>query len=110
MNLPLTNAITQILLALCNGDLHGYGIMREIANRCDDGYKMGPGTLYDNLKLLLTAGLISESTGGGGKRDAKRVYHLTDAGAEALANELARLATVVRTGKSRLASLKERRV
>jgi DNA-binding PadR family transcriptional regulator len=57
---PLSNAVTHILLALARRDLHGYGIMQEIAAISSGEYKLGPGTLYDNLKTLLAAGVVTE--------------------------------------------------
>ena len=48
--LPLSPAVLHILLALSGEDRHGYGIMQEIARQSEGQYKLGPGTLYDNLK------------------------------------------------------------
>src|SRR5882762_9054169 len=50
---PLSAASLHILLALAGDELHGYGIMLEAARQSDGKYKLGPGTLYDNLKKLL---------------------------------------------------------
>ena len=51
--LPLSPATLHVLLALAGEDLHGYGIMLEVARQSAGRYKVGPGTLYDNLKKLL---------------------------------------------------------
>jgi hypothetical protein len=59
--LPLSPATLHVLLALTDGELHGYGIMLEVARQSGGQYKIGPGTLYDNLKKLLSAGLVEES-------------------------------------------------
>lgn len=48
--LPLSLASLVIVLALAREDLHGYGIMQEIARQSASQYKLVPGTLYDNLK------------------------------------------------------------
>ena len=59
--LPLTPAVFNILLALADGEKHGYAIMLEV-ERCTNGeISMGPGTLYGAIKRLLAAGLIEES-------------------------------------------------
>jgi DNA-binding PadR family transcriptional regulator len=50
--LPLSPASLHILLSLAGEDRHGYGIMQEIARQSDGQYKMGPGTLYDNLQKM----------------------------------------------------------
>lgn len=43
---PLPSAAFQILLALVGEELHGYGIMRQIAEQTDGRMRLGPGTLY----------------------------------------------------------------
>jgi DNA-binding PadR family transcriptional regulator len=53
--LPLSPAVLHILLALSGEDLHGYGIMQEVARQSEKQYRLGPGTLYDNLQKLLKA-------------------------------------------------------
>ena len=58
--LPLTPAVFHILLALADGERHGYGIMQEIALRTDGKMRMGPGTLYGSIKRMLAEGLIEE--------------------------------------------------
>jgi DNA-binding PadR family transcriptional regulator len=99
--LPLTPAVFHILLALTEGERHGYAIMREVAESTHRQINMGPGTLYGTIKRLLEAGLIEESDR---RPDAKldderrRYYCLTGLGqrvveAEASRyNELAKLA------------------
>ena len=58
--LPLSPAILHILISLAGEDRHGYGIMQEVALQSDGQYKLGPGTLYDNLQRLLDQGLVCE--------------------------------------------------
>jgi DNA-binding PadR family transcriptional regulator len=98
--LPLTPAVFHILLALTDGERHGYAIMQEVAESTNRRIHMGPGTLYGTIKRLLEAGWIEESDR---RPDAKedderrRYYCLTGVGqrvveAEAARyNELARL-------------------
>src|SRR5579872_3759218 len=59
--LELTPAMFHILLALCDRDRHGYGIMQEVAARTGGAVHLAPGTLYRTLKILLGAGFIVES-------------------------------------------------
>src|SRR5438045_9760854 len=59
--LPLAPASFQILLALVDGERHGYSIMKEVTARTDGAVRMGPGTLYGALKRLLEGGLVEES-------------------------------------------------
>ncbi len=42
---PLPAAAFQIMLALADGDLHGYAIMREVEDKPRTS-RLGPGTLY----------------------------------------------------------------
>ena len=56
--LPLSPAALHILLALAGEDMHGYGIMQEVARQSEGAYKLGPGTLYDNLQRLMDQGMV----------------------------------------------------
>ena len=60
---PLSAASLHILLALAGDELHGYGIMLEAARQSDGKYKLGPGTLYDNLKNCWRRGLWRRAGG-----------------------------------------------
>ena len=100
--LPLTPAVFHILLALSEGERHGYAIMQEVAQSTHGQIKMGPGTLYGTIKRLLEARLIEESDR---RPDAKadderrRYYCLTGLGqrvVEAEAHRYNELAKLVR--------------
>jgi DNA-binding PadR family transcriptional regulator len=97
--LPLSPATLHILLALTGGDLHGYGIMLEVARQSGGAYKIGPGTLYDNIKKLLSLGLVTESAVEGSDGSPRRRYRLTDTGGAVLAAETERLAGVLREAR-----------
>jgi DNA-binding PadR family transcriptional regulator len=58
--LPLTPAAFNILLALADGEKHGYAIMQTIALRTAGEMRMGPGTLYGLIKRMLADGWIEE--------------------------------------------------
>ena len=122
--LPLSPAALHILLALAGENLHGYGIMQEIARQSAGQYKIGPGTLYDNLKKLVSQGLVEESakrppgtasrapSKSTSKKDLKedprrRYYRLKGLGREVLAGDLERLAGVLR--QARMHSARELR-
>src|SRR5258708_3976719 len=102
--LPLTPAVFHILLALADQERHGYGIMREIAQRTDNKVHMGPGTLYGSIKRMLSDGLIEES---GERPDAaldnerRRYYRLTGFGQRVVRAEAARLAQLVNVAQSK---------
>jgi len=97
---PLSPATLHILLALAGGDLHGYGILQEIARHSEGHYKLGPGTLYDNLKKLMDTGLVADLPAS--DADDRRLYTLTSAGRGALTTEADRLHRVVREARLRL--------
>jgi DNA-binding PadR family transcriptional regulator len=105
--LPLSHASLHILLALAGGDLHGYGIMQEIARQSASQFKLGPGTLYDNLKKLMQLGLIEETSSRSSTDDPRRrYYHLKGLGRNVLALEVERLEEVLREARSHLRAVK----
>jgi DNA-binding PadR family transcriptional regulator len=104
--LPLSPAALQILLALAGQDLHGYGIIQEVARQSQGQVRVGPGTLYDNLKRFMDQGLVSDVPPA--SEDEKRLYSLTAAGKTVLSAEISRLEGIVREAK-RLRFIKPRR-
>jgi DNA-binding PadR family transcriptional regulator len=109
-NPPLSSATLHILLALAGGNLHGYGIIKEVARNSDGHYRLGPGTLYDNLKKLIIAGLVadvptpSSSTrrAASATEDDRRFFTLTREGKDVLAREVDRLQGVITKARARL--------
>src|SRR2546426_2686291 len=97
--LPLPPATFHILLALADGEMHGYAIMKGVAARSEGTVRLGPGTLYGSLKRLLKAGLVEE---GGERADLERgdersrYYRLTQLGLSVVRAEVRRLDPVVR--------------
>ena len=101
--LPLSPAALHILLALSSEERHGYGIMQEIARQSEGQYRPGPGTLYDNLQMLLSLSLLEEVERRRADEDERRRYYrLTRMGRRVLTAEVERLEGVVRTAKSNL--------
>lgn len=100
--IPLTPAVFHILLALVEGEQHGYRIMQTVSKNSDEQFHMGPGTLYGTIKRLLTEGLIEES----GERpdpalddERRRYYRLTELGKTALQAEAGRLDGLVQRAR-----------
>jgi DNA-binding PadR family transcriptional regulator len=107
---PLSPATLHILLALAGEDLHGYGIMLEVARQSKGQYKLGPGTLYDNLRKLMRQGSVEEiQRRAAGEDPRRRYYRLTGLGRRGLSAEVARLEGVVREAKGYLQGSKLRR-
>jgi len=96
---PLPSAAFQILLALVDGDSHGYAIMRHIAEQTAGRMRLSPGTLYSSIQSLLEAGLIEEMEGE--SEDRRRLYRLTSAGRRCVRNEVERLEELVRVARSK---------
>jgi DNA-binding PadR family transcriptional regulator len=104
---PMSPASLHILLALAGEDLHGYGIMQEIARQSDGKYKVGPGTLYDNLKKMMLQGLVEETASRSPTSDPRRRYYrLTGLGRGVLIAEVKRLEGVLREARMHLRLLK----
>lgn len=109
--LPLAPATLHILLALASEDLHGYGIMQEVLRQSDGQYKLGPGTLYDNLQRMMEQGLVEEVGHPGGTTESRRRYYrLGSLGRGVLTAEISRLEGVVRDGRIRLQAAKTARL
>ena len=101
--LPLSPAALHILLSLAAEDRHGYGIMLEVARQSENQYKLGPGTLYDNLQKLMEQGMVENAQRKSAKDDPRRRYYrLTRFGRTVLAAEIARLENVVREARAHL--------
>src|SRR5258705_9015866 len=101
---PFTPAVFHILLALSNGERHGYGIMKQVEADSQGKVNMGAGTLYGSLKRMLEAGLVKESD----KRvdpemdDERRIYYqITGVGTKALVAELERYKRIVSLAQER---------
>src|SRR5229473_4857902 len=107
--LPLSPAVLHILLALSSEDRHGYGIMQEVARQSTGQYKLGPGTLYENLEKLLEQGVVEESIQKSAAEESRRRYYkLTRFGRRLLATEITRLEGVVRQARMHLKPRPER--
>jgi DNA-binding PadR family transcriptional regulator len=101
---PLPSAAFQILLSLAGEDLHGYGIMRQVADQTDGRMRLGPGTLYSSIQTLLDEKFIEEVDL---REDPKlghqrrRYYRLTAAGRKLARSEAERLADLLRVARAK---------
>jgi DNA-binding PadR family transcriptional regulator len=107
--LPLAPATLHILLALAGEKLYGYAIMQEVARQSDGRYKLGPGTLYDNLQRLMKQGLVEEADGRAEESSRRRYYRLSSLGRAVLSAEIARLEGVVSEARLRIKAPHPRR-
>lgn len=96
---PLSQPEFQILLALADGEKHGYAIMREVSARSGGRTQLGPGTLYGAIKRMLGNGLIEEADERPDPQlddQRRRYYHLTESGRRLAVAEAERLVELVR--------------
>jgi len=101
---PLTPAMFNVLLALASDDLHGYAILKEVAEQTNGEVQLSTGTLYGIVKRLLAEGLIVEMR----RRPAvenddarRRYYHLTDIGREVAVAEARRMEKLVAKARAK---------
>jgi DNA-binding PadR family transcriptional regulator len=102
--LPLTPAAFHVMLALADGERHGYAIMQEVAEHTAGRMKMGPGTLYGTIKRLLEAGLIEESDERPDPQlddERRRYYRLSGVGQRAVRAEAQRYADVAAVARGK---------
>ena len=101
--LPLTPAVLHILLAVADGEQHGYAIAQAVESLTDGTVRMGPGTLYGSISRMVASGLIEESIRARGRSDdeRRRFYRLTTLGRRVLEAELDRLARVVAVARAK---------
>jgi DNA-binding PadR family transcriptional regulator len=81
-----------VLVALADGDTHGYAIMKEVERLTDGAVRLSTGTLYGIIKRLLADGMIRETgirTAAGDER--RRSYLLTPFGQDVARAEAERL-------------------
>jgi DNA-binding PadR family transcriptional regulator len=93
--LPLTPTVFHMLLALADGDKHGYGIMRAVEQETQGQMQIRTGSLYGSIRRMLEAGLIEETSERPDPElddERRRYYGLTEFGRRVLSAEAARLA------------------
>jgi len=100
--LPLSRPVFHILLALADGERHGYAIMQDVETRSDGEVRIGPGTLYGAIRRLREQGAIEEMETPRADEDARRRYYaLTEFGRAALVAEADRLESLVKAVRSK---------
>ena len=100
-DLPLAPAAFLILFALTDGAKHGYAIMQETRKISDDGFRMGPATLYTTIQRLLDSGWIKEVSGPENSDSRRRYYRLTESGRALAIAEAERMERLVATAREK---------
>jgi DNA-binding PadR family transcriptional regulator len=100
--LPLPPATFHILIALAEGERHGYAIIQEVAARTDGEVRLSAGTLYRSVQRMLEQGLIQESRHRPAPEEddeRRRYYLLTDFGEAVARAESRRLTRMVKLAR-----------
>ena len=100
--LPLTPAVFHIMLALADGECHGYGIMLEVDRITQGRLHLGPGTLYRSIQRMLVDGLIverKEAVDPEVDDERRRYYRLTQFGLNVARAEAQRLSALVKAAR-----------
>ena len=102
--LPLTPALFQVLLALADGDKHGYAILKEVDERTHGRVRLSTGTLYGIIKRLLQDGLVQEQSRRPPRAEddeRRRYYRLTLRGRKVASAEALRMEEVLATARAK---------
>ena len=101
---PLTPAMFHVLLALADGEKHGYAILKEVARRTEGKVRLSAGTLYGIIKRLNAEDWIVESTKrpvAGLDDERRRYYRATQLGRRVLEAETARMAALLGAARAK---------
>jgi DNA-binding PadR family transcriptional regulator len=102
--LPLPPVTLHILMALADGDRHGYAIIQDVEARTDGELRLGAGTLYRSIHRMLEQGLIIEPVRRPARAqddERRRYYRLTSFGTAVARAETRRLAQLLRLARAR---------
>jgi DNA-binding PadR family transcriptional regulator len=106
--LPLTPAMFQVLLALADGEKHGYAIIKEVDRRTGGKVRLRAGTLYTVIKRFVNDDLIEESDERPDPAlddERRRYYRLTSRGRQVARAEAARLTETLAQARAKLRAL-----
>jgi DNA-binding PadR family transcriptional regulator len=92
-----------VLAALLDGPLHGYGIIKRVADLSDGEARLSTGTLFGALDRLVESGLVEAGQEEKVEGRVRRSYTLTHDGHAALAAEAGRMRRAARVVEIRIA-------
>lgn len=103
-HLPLTSVVFEIMLALADGERHGYRVMLDVERRTGGAVRLRPGTLYRAINRMLESGFIEETEDRPDPSiddQRRRYYRLTHVGRRVAAAEAERLASAVQSARAK---------
>ena len=102
--LPLTPGMFHVLIALADGEKHGYAIIKEVARRTDDEIRLSAGTLYTLIRRFVQDGVIAEADERPDPAlddERRRYYRLTEFGREVARAEAARMESTLSMARAK---------
>jgi DNA-binding PadR family transcriptional regulator len=111
-HLPVSPAVLHVLLALADGDKHGYAIIKEVRRRTSGEVELGASSLYSILKRMLGEGLVLETRERPDPSlddERRRYYRLTALGRQVAIAELRRLESILVQARAKRLILSPRR-
>jgi DNA-binding PadR family transcriptional regulator len=96
--LPLTPQMFQVLIALADGDKHGYAIIKEVSRRTEGAVTLSAGTLYTIVRRFVQEGVIAEADARPDPAlddERRRYYRITDFGRLVARAEARRMETAL---------------
>jgi DNA-binding PadR family transcriptional regulator len=103
-HLPLTSAEFHFLLALADGDLHAYAIMKDVARRTGGSVRLSAGTLYGLVRRFVSEGMIVESVerpAAALDDERRRYYRLTEFGRQVAVAEAGRMENLLELARAK---------
>ena len=101
---PLTPAMFHVLLALGDGEKHGYAILKEVEDQTAGHVRLSTGTLYAIIKRLLIEGAIQECRHRPPVEEddqRRRYYRITPAGRQVAIQEAERMERLIATAREK---------
>lgn len=102
--LPLTPGMFQVLIALADGEKHGYAIIKEVARRTDGTLRLSAGTLYTLIRRFVQEGIIAESDERPDPSlddERRRYYRITEFGRDVARAEAVRMESALTMARAK---------
>jgi DNA-binding PadR family transcriptional regulator len=109
--LPLSPAMFHVLVALADGDKHGYAILKDVKRRTEGSVRLSAGTLYAVLKRLLDDALVLETDERPDPAlddERRRYYQLTPFGRQVAVAEIERMERAIALARAKQLIVKPR--